>query len=72
MNNYNSFLRRYYVHRKYTKMFNFFNSMIGCSLLRLENLEKRIYGIKLIADIIGTLPYMDQSQRKREEIVADL
>jgi len=42
-------------------MLNYLNSLIGCSLLRLENLEKRIHGIKLIGDQIGTLPYMDHS-----------
>lgn len=42
-------------------MLNYLNSLIGCSLLRLDNLEKRIYGIKLIGDQIGTLPYMDHS-----------
>ena len=48
------------------------NSLIGCSLLKLENLEKRIFGIKLIADQIGNLPYMDQNLRRKEEIIADL
>ena len=61
INNYHSILRRYYVHRRHTKMLNYLNSLIGCSLLRLDNLEKRIYGIKLIGDQIGTLPYMDHS-----------
>lgn len=66
------FLRRYYVPRKHHKMVNYMNSLIGCSLLKLENFDKRIFGIKLIADQIGNLPYMEFSQRKKEEIVNDL
>ena len=50
INNYRQMLTRYYVPRRHTRMVNYMNSMIGCSLLRLENLEKRIHGIKLIAD----------------------
>lgn len=50
VNNYHMLLRRYYVPRKHNKMLNYVNSMIGCSLLKLENLEKRIFGIKLISD----------------------
>ena len=50
INNYHSFLRRYYVARKHQRMVNYMNSLIGCSLLKLENLEKRIFGIKLISD----------------------
>lgn len=38
----------------------------------MENLEKRIFGIKLISDQIGNLPYMDQSRVKKEEIMQDL
>ena len=53
-------------------MINYMNSLIGCSLLKLDNLEKRIFGIKLISDQIGNLPYMDHSLRKKEEIVEDL
>ena len=72
INNYHTFLRRYFVARKHQKMVNYANSLIGCSLLSLENLEKRIFGIKLISDQIGNLPYMDHSLRKKEEIVEDL
>ena len=72
LNNYQVFLKRYYVHRKQISMLNYLNSLIGCSLLRLENLEKRIHGIKLIGDQIGTLPYMANKDQKSEEIVADL
>lgn len=57
--------------RKYIKMVNYLNSLIGCSLLKIENLEKRIFGIKLISDQISSLPYLDQSMRKKEEIVSN-
>jgi len=71
-NNYHMLLRRYYVPRKHHRMLNYINSLIGCSLLELENLEKRIFGIKLIADQIASLPYLEQSMRRKEEIAADL
>lgn len=72
LNNYHMLLRRYYVNRKHTKMLNYVNSMVGCSLLKLENLEKRIQGIKLISTQISNLVYMENAMRKKEEVVADL
>ena len=72
LNNYHMLLRRYYVNRKHTKMLNYVNSMVGCSLLKLENLEKRIQGIKLISTQISNLVYMENALRKKEEVVADL
>lgn len=50
LNNYHQFLRRYYVPAKHINMHNYANSLVGCILLKLENLEKRIFGIKLIGD----------------------
>lgn len=71
-NNYSILLRRYYVPRKHTRMTNYLCSLIGCSLLKLENLEKRILGIKLVSDQISSLPYLQESIKKKEEIVQDL
>ena len=72
INNYHMLLRRYFVPKKHHQMLNHINSLVGCSLLRLENLEKRIFGIKLISDQISNLPYMEKSKEKKEEIVDDL
>ena len=48
------------------------NVRIGATLLQLENLEKRIIGIKLISEQIWNMPYLSESAERQKEIVTDL